>query len=587
MRRALTKPQRGALRAPRERWRRRWRRSVASTVRRRARSGCSCAGGERCQATVVASSLSGYASLVERLVPEELERLLSRLRSEAGAAAARPRRGRSTTSPGTSWCCSSGSPRRGRTTRSGAARAALELHRGSRALGRSWRRRRGRAAGARTPASTPDGWSRTRRRARGLPASRAARRWSAARLAAGGRPGRGLGQPRVPPPDRPVLRDRAAGADRRCATAGSRWCPTGCSASRGLRDAHRGAGEGRASPPYTGRDAELAGCSRCLADGALGRRAPGDDHRGAGDGEEPAAARVPAGARRGRRRPSSLGRCQLERRRRGLPAVHRGPPLRAGAAGEREGRRRRRSRGVRAISPALEEFIPLYLHLLSIPAPDLPVPRHLQGDAFRLAMQEALAAILTLAAQRRADRGAAGGLALGRRGLQRGAAAGLRRSWPSYPLLVLVTLRPGYGMDLGALGPAPRPSPSGPLEPASTAAILGSRPPRRAPPRRARGADPRAHRPATRSSSRRSARRCWRRAPSAPAAGRRRLAGPAAPAGAAGLDPGGDPRPPGPPRLECARRAAPGLGGRARVHPHPAGAHRHRPRDAPAARSNG
>jgi tetratricopeptide (TPR) repeat protein len=127
---------------------------------------------------------------------------------------------------------------------------------------------------------------------------------------------------------------------------------------------------------------------------------------------------------------------------------------------------------VRAISPALEEFIPLYLHLLSVPSPELPVPRHLQGDAFRLAMQEALAAILTLNAQRRptvvlledwhwADEASNAVLRQ------------VSEVVAGYPLLVLVTLRPGYGLDWGSPD-HPGSVMLGPLEPASTLAMLGS-----------------------------------------------------------------------------------------------------------------
>jgi serine/threonine protein kinase/predicted ATPase len=56
---------------------------------------------------------------------------------------------------------------------------------------------------------------------------------------------------------------------------------------------------------------------------------------------------------------------------------------------------------IREIGPELEEFIPLYLHLLSMPPDGFPVPNHLRGDSFRLAMQEALAAILTIIARQR------------------------------------------------------------------------------------------------------------------------------------------------------------------------------------------
>ncbi len=48
------------------------------------------------------------------------------------------------------------------------------------------------------------------------------------------------------------------------------------------------------------------------------------------------------------------------------------------------------------IDAELSHFLPLYLYLLSIDAPGQELPQHLQGDDFRIAMLEALAAILTL-----------------------------------------------------------------------------------------------------------------------------------------------------------------------------------------------
>ena len=54
-----------------------------------------------------------------------------------------------------------------------------------------------------------------------------------------------------------------------------------------------------------------------------------------------------------------------------------------------------------AISPDLSDFIPLYLHLLSVDAPEHELPQHLQGDDFRIATLEALSAIFTLPANER------------------------------------------------------------------------------------------------------------------------------------------------------------------------------------------
>lgn len=56
---------------------------------------------------------------------------------------------------------------------------------------------------------------------------------------------------------------------------------------------------------------------------------------------------------------------------------------------------------LRSLGSELEENLPLYLHLLALPDPAYPVPRHLHGEHYRLAMQEALAAFVTLAARRR------------------------------------------------------------------------------------------------------------------------------------------------------------------------------------------
>lgn len=55
---------------------------------------------------------------------------------------------------------------------------------------------------------------------------------------------------------------------------------------------------------------------------------------------------------------------------------------------------------IKAIDSSLEQFIPLYLHLLSIPS-DYHLPARLQGKELRKAMEEALAAIIALNTQHR------------------------------------------------------------------------------------------------------------------------------------------------------------------------------------------
>lgn len=127
---------------------------------------------------------------------------------------------------------------------------------------------------------------------------------------------------------------------------------------------------------------------------------------------------------------------------------------------------------IRAISDTLEEFIPLYLHLLSLRSTTHPVPKHLHGDAFRLAMQEALAAIVTLHSQRRrcvvvledwhwADEASQAVLRQ------------IGEVLTGYPLFVVVTARPGYGVDPGSTGQTTHIALK-PLEQAATGAMLRS-----------------------------------------------------------------------------------------------------------------
>ncbi len=49
---------------------------------------------------------------------------------------------------------------------------------------------------------------------------------------------------------------------------------------------------------------------------------------------------------------------------------------------------------IRAISPALEPVLPLVLQLLSIPGAEHPIPPHLQGEALRRALEEAVSSVL-------------------------------------------------------------------------------------------------------------------------------------------------------------------------------------------------
>ncbi len=56
--------------------------------------------------------------------------------------------------------------------------------------------------------------------------------------------------------------------------------------------------------------------------------------------------------------------------------------------------------GIQAIDQALEQHLPLYLHLLSIPSEEYPIPKHLHGQELKNAFQDALAAVNILNSKR-------------------------------------------------------------------------------------------------------------------------------------------------------------------------------------------
>lgn len=105
---------------------------------------------------------------------------------------------------------------------------------------------------------------------------------------------------------------------------------------------------------------------------------------------------------------------------------------------------------IRGIDTELDDFIPFYLHLLSLQIEDYPLPEHLEGEQFQLAMREALSAIFTLTAQHRpvvlmledwhwADKAS------------RDVLDQLAEMIFAYPLLVVVTYRPEYAPDWSGL----------------------------------------------------------------------------------------------------------------------------------------
>jgi class 3 adenylate cyclase len=425
---------------------------------------------QRRQATIVASTLSGYDALVERLVPDQVDHVLAGLRSEAEAVAA-AHGGVLNQFAGEELVLLFGVP----TTREDdgirAARAALELHQSVRALVRN-------AEGAageplllhsgidtgRVVSHPAEGTDRAYRISGSVPQV-------AARLAQQAGPDEVWVSPECrhliglyfeTEPREPIsLRDRK-----------QPLVPYRLLGESGLQTRIEAQERGGLTS-FTGRDTELRALRRCLDDMLAGEGhlvtvtgEPGmgksrllhEFRQGLGDADVPVL----------------MGRCQsyggggvaylpfIEILRGGLGLGESG----AGRMPESTVAR------IRAISPELEEFIPLYLHLLSVPSSEFPVPRHLQGDAFRLAMQEALAAILTLNAQR----GPSVVLLEDWHWADEASHAVLRQVREviaGYPLLVLVTLRPGYGVEWGSPGQA-SPITLRPLEPASTGAMLRS-----------------------------------------------------------------------------------------------------------------
>jgi class 3 adenylate cyclase/tetratricopeptide (TPR) repeat protein len=98
---------------------------------------------------------------------------------------------------------------------------------------------------------------------------------------------------------------------------------------------------------------------------------------------------------------------------------------------------------IKSIDPALKDYIPYYLHLLSIPSDKYSLPKHLKGEDLKKAFQEALSAIITLNTHHKpmvliledwhwADEASDSAL------------KHLVSVIPSYPLMLVVLFRPEY-----------------------------------------------------------------------------------------------------------------------------------------------
>ena len=108
---------------------------------------------------------------------------------------------------------------------------------------------------------------------------------------------------------------------------------------------------------------------------------------------------------------------------------------------------------VRALDPSLLEFLPFYLHLLAIGPGDYPLPRHLHGEHLQAALNDALAALITAVAAREVV------LVLVIEDLQWADAASrtllkqLAEIAPAHPMLLAATSRVDATMDWGSATP--------------------------------------------------------------------------------------------------------------------------------------
>ncbi|MBA3231198.1 MAG: tetratricopeptide repeat protein [Acidobacteria bacterium] len=133
---------------------------------------------------------------------------------------------------------------------------------------------------------------------------------------------------------------------------------------------------------------------------------------------------------------------------------------------------------IRALDTSLEPFIPLYLHLLSLPSDDFPLPRHLEGEHLHAALLDAISALLMASASRTpvlvlledwhwADDASSEVLLR------------LAEIVDSLPVAIIATVRP-EGAVLAAFGGRATTVQLGPLDPSGTGvvmqALLGGQP---------------------------------------------------------------------------------------------------------------
>jgi serine/threonine protein kinase/tetratricopeptide (TPR) repeat protein len=401
--------------------------------------------GERRQAAVLVSTLTGYSSLIERCPPDEAERVMSRVRN-AAVDVVRQYGGSIDELHGDQLRALFGVPETHEDDAVRAVRAALELHARVRDVAAATADGPGRMI--RMQSSVHAGPVIVQRTRRDDPAYQVAGSTvhTATRLAALATADAVLVsaecQRLIAPffasePCAPVLLDAGATPTTPYRVRGASGLETRLEAS-----------ERSGLTPYTGRGTELSTLQARL------------EQARAGDGRFVAVVGE-AGAGKSRllyelrRRLTDdgtqilRGRCQSY----GgttpyLPFIEAlRDMLHLGAPTQREGTPDEIVERIRAIDASLASGIPLYLHLLSIQSDARPLPRHLQGERLQAAMRDALVAIITLYAKRHAT------LVLFEDWhwvdeASRDVLRQLVEIIPSYALLVVVTYRPDNTLQL-------------------------------------------------------------------------------------------------------------------------------------------
>ncbi|HET8653952.1 MAG TPA: tetratricopeptide repeat protein [Longimicrobiaceae bacterium] len=425
--------------------------------------------GEHRQVAVVVCGLSAYAELVEWLAPEEVERVLRRLRAVVGEVAER-HGGTVNRFHGEEVVLLFGVPTAHEDDCLRAVRAALELHERAREMSVDVEGRAGGAIHLHTGIDTggvvalpTDGDAAYR------VVGAAAR--GAARLSAHAAQGEVWISPEcqrlVGPFFETEPRDPVAQRGREPPLV-----PRRVLGESGLRTRIEAA-EKVGLTAYTGRDAELETLGRCLGEALDGEGRFVSIAGEPGLGKSRLLFEFRQRVDHGRAR-SLHGRCQSHGGNTAyLPFIETVRGILQIGAAEGAGRAMDDvAARIREIGPELEEFLPFYLHLLALPDARFPVPGHLHREQFRLAMEEALAALFTLSARRQptillledwhwADEASHAVLRQ------------VAEMVTGYPLLVVVTLRPGYGIDWGNPGHH-TPIVLRPLEAESSLAMLRS-----------------------------------------------------------------------------------------------------------------